>query len=406
MNPTQPAPAQQTEFVIRAHNLSKTFRVYHRPHDRLREKFSGKVLHHEHRALADISFDLKPGEALAILGANGAGKSTLLKLITGILLPDTGEVQTRGRIAGLLELGTGFDGNLTGLQNIRSNAGLLGLAPAEIDEQLSAIIAFSELGDYIGAPVRTYSSGMVMRLGFSIAIHTQPLCFVVDEALSVGDARFQQKCLLKIQAFRQSGGSLLFVSHDLNAVKVLCDRAIVLDRGHVSYDGEPQAACLVYQKQMMQLDAKTSSERYGKGAVRIASVRMENAAGFSGRFASGEAVTIKVRIDSDTPTQTLSLGFMIRDRLGQDLFGTNTHLQEQVLSLQKDASCEVAFELMLNLGPGQYTLTLGLHDSNNYTDDVQDWWNDSLIFEIDYAGRPDFVGVCPLPVTAITSRIL
>lgn len=397
-------PAADDGFVIRVRHLCKSFRVYHRPLDRLREKFTGRTLHHEHRALHEIGFDLAPGEALAILGANGAGKSTLLKLITGILLPDSGEVRTCGRIAGLLELGTGFDGNLTGLQNVRANAGLLGLTPREIEAGLPEIVAFSELGEYIHAPVRTYSSGMVMRLGFSVAIHTRPVCFIVDEALSVGDARFQQKCLLKIQAFRRDGGSLLFVSHDLNAVKVLCDRAIVLDHGRVSYDGEPQEACLVYQKQMMQLGvqaaAQSSSARYGIGAVRIVAAHLESANGASGRFASGDTATLRVQLDADVDTQTLSLGLMIRDRLGQDLFGTNTHLLGQILDLRKGQSRELRFDISLNLGPGQYTLTLGLHDRNSYTDEVQDWWNDSLIFEVDYAGRPDYVGVCPLPVRA------
>lgn len=393
------------DFVIRVQSISKTFRVYHRPLDRLRERFTRRRLHYEHRALSDISFDLKRGDALAILGANGAGKSTLLKLITGVLLPDSGSIQTQGRIAGLLELGTGFDGNLTGRQNIWANASLLGLQQADILEIFDDIIQFSELGQYLDAPVRTYSSGMVMRLGFSIAIHARPACFVIDEALSVGDARFQQKCLLKIQAFRQAGGSLLFVSHDLNAVKVLCDRAIVLDQGRISFDGPPQEACLIYQKQLMQLGpqgpSQGPSQRYGQSAIRIAAATLENGAGLSHRFPSGEPVILRVQLDTDVDTATLALGFMVRDRLGQDLFGTNTHLHQIDLPLRQGHSAEVSFHFALNLGPGQYTITLGLHDRHNFTDDVQDWWNDSLVFEVDYQGRPDYVGVCPLPVQAI-----
>ena len=421
--------------VIRVRDLHKSFRIYRRPFDRLREKFAGRALHHEHCALRDVGFDLAAGEALAVLGANGAGKSTLLKLVTGILLPDSGEIRTQGRIAGLLELGTGFDGNLTGTQNLRANAGLLGMSAAEIAERWQEIIDFSELGEYIHAPVRTYSSGMVMRLGFAIAIHARPACFIVDEALSVGDARFQQKCLLRIQSFRRAGGSLLFVSHDLNAVKVLCDRALVLDHGRISFDGDPQQACLVYQKQMMRISAQTAggptaaasrpsqspqpqspqpqspqpagaaavessvpAARYGIGAVRIAAARLQGVAGERARFASGETAVLHVRLEADVDTDTLSLGLMVRDRLGQDLFGTNTHLLGQVLDLRRGEARDWRFDIVLNLGPGQYTLTLGLHDSNNYTDDVQDWWNDSLMFEIDYAGAPDYVGVCPLPV--------
>ncbi len=393
------------KFVIRVTGLGKTFRVYQRPADRLRELFTKRSLHYEHRALENIGFELRQGDALAILGANGAGKSTLLKLITGVLLPDTGSVRIKGRISGLLELGTGFDGNLTGRQNIWSNAGLLGLTHPEIQEIFEDVVHFSELGQYLEAPVRTYSSGMVMRLGFSIAIHTRPACFVIDEALSVGDARFQQKCLLKIQQFRQAGGSLLFVSHDLNAVKVLCDRAIVLDKGRVSYDGPPQEACLTYQKQLMlttpQGATQGQAQRYGASAIRIASAILASESGMTRRFASGERVTLGVVLEADVDTTTLALGFMIRDRLGQDLFGTNTHLHKITLELERGHSNEVRFHFSLNLGPGQYTITLGLHDRNNFTNDVQDWWNDSLVFEVDYENDNDYVGVCPLPIHAI-----
>ena len=393
------------DIIIAVQRISKTFRVYQRPLDRLRERFTKQRLHYEHQALSDISFDLRQGDALAILGANGAGKSTLLKLITGVLLPDAGQITTTGRIAGLLELGTGFDANLTGRQNIWSNAALLGLNPADIAAIFDGIIEFSELGKYLDAPVRTYSSGMVMRLGFSIAIHVRPACFVIDEALSVGDARFQQKCLLKIQAFRQSGGSLLFVSHDLNAVKVLCDRAIVLDQGRVSFDGPPQEACLAYQKQLMQIGSQSPGQaqhtRYGHSAIRIKAAHLENSEGQTHRFISGALVTLTVQLASDVDTSTLALGFMVRDRLGQDIFGTNTHLHQITLTLTPAHPTEVSFNFTLNLGPGQYTITLGLHDKNNFTEDVQDWWNDSLQFEVDYKDRPDYVGVCPLPVQAI-----
>jgi lipopolysaccharide transport system ATP-binding protein len=391
--------------IIEVQGIGKTFRVYQRPLDRLRERFTSKRLHYEHQALIDISFNLSQGDALAILGANGAGKSTLLKLITGVLLPDTGHIRTSGRIAGLLELGTGFDANLTGRQNIWTNAALLGLHTSDIEAIFEDIIAFSELGQYLDAPVRTYSSGMVMRLGFSIAIHARPACFVIDEALSVGDARFQQKCLLKIQAFRQSGGSLLFVSHDLNAVKVLCDRAIVLDKGRVSFDGPPQEACLAYQKQLMQIGSPSpvaaQNVRYGQSAIRISGALLENSAGHTRRFVSGDPVTLKVQLTSEVDTSTLALGFMVRDRLGQDLFGTNTHLHQLTLNLGPAHPTEISFVFTLHLGPGQYTITLGLHDKDNYTEDVQDWWNDSLQFDVDYKDKPNYVGVCPLPVHAI-----
>ena len=389
--------------IISVQGLSKTFRIYRHPVDRLREMVGRKRLHHEHAALADISFSLAQGEALAIVGRNGAGKSTLLKIITGIMLPDAGQVQCNGQVAGLLELGAGFDGNLTGMQNIRANAVLLGLSHAQVEQAIPEIVAFSELGDYIHAPVRTYSSGMAMRLGFSVAVHAQPACFIVDEALSVGDARFQQKCLQKIKAFRAAGGSLLFVSHDLNAVKVLCDRAIVLDAGRMVFEGQPEPACLAYQKLLMQFDdeAGVDHSRYGRGEVRIRSAHLGTQDGRTARFHSGEEVRLAIELEASADARNLSLGFMVRDRLGQDIFGTNTHLQRTAIECRAGHSVRVEFTLLLNLGPGGYALTFGLHDRDDYTNDVQDWWNNSLAFEVDYAGEPDFVGVCPLPVSSV-----
>ncbi len=394
--------------VISVEGLCKTFRIYRNPMDRLREAVGGKPLHHTHVALRDISFSVAAGEALAIVGRNGAGKSTLLKIVTGIMLPDAGHVRSTGKVAGLLELGAGFDGNQSGLQNVRANAALLGLTHAEIEESIPHIVGFSELGDYINAPVRTYSSGMAMRLGFSIAVHARPSCFIIDEALSVGDARFQQKCLQKIQAFRRAGGSLLFVSHDLNAVKVLCDRAIVLEAGSVTYQGEPEVACLTYQKLLMKFDDASSLDqrRYGQGDVQIRSAELLNQRGDRRRFASGEEVSLRIELESTVDAANLSLGFMVRDRLGQDIFGTNTHLLKTTIECRAGEGLLVEFTLLLNLGPGGYAITVGLHDRDDYTNDVQDWWNNSLTFDVDYAGEPDFVGVCPLPVNSVHVRPL
>jgi lipopolysaccharide transport system ATP-binding protein len=399
-----------TEPVIAVEGVSKTFHIYHNPLDRLREVFTRRKLHHAHQALHDIAFALAPGEAMAFVGRNGAGKSTLLKIITGIMLPDTGQVRCSGRITGLLELGAGFDSNLSGLQNIRANATLLGLRAHEIEGSVEEIVAFSELGDFIHSPVRTYSSGMAMRLGFSVAIHARPTCFIVDEALSVGDARFQQKCLKKIQDFRKAGGSLLFVSHDLNAVKVLCDRAVVLEGGRIAYQGDPEQACLFYQRLLMQLDppedAAVDTARYGQGAVRIRAASLTGAHGQDKRFTCGEEVRLRVELESTIDAQHLSLGIMVRDRLGQDIFGTNTHMQKTTIACKAGEAVQVEFHLLLNLGPGGYAVTFGLHDRDDYTNDVQDWWNNSLGFEVDYAGDMDFVGVCPLPVQGIQVKAL
>lgn len=191
--------------MIAVNGITKRFKLYAKPSDRLKELVFGRCYHHTYTALDNVSFKVGKGEAVGILGKNGAGKSTLLKLLTGILLPDAGRIDIQGKVTGLLELGTGFDFNLSGLENITTNGLLLGMTPAEIRSLRDQIIAFAELEHYIKEPLRTYSSGMVMRLAFAIAIHANPDCFIVDEALSVGDAHFQQKCMRKIRRFRERG---------------------------------------------------------------------------------------------------------------------------------------------------------------------------------------------------------
>jgi len=207
----------------------KQFKLYRSPADRLREIVYRKKYHKDFVALDNISFEVKNGETLGIIGQNGAGKSTLLKILSGIVIPDSGTINVDGKVTGLLELGTGFNAEMTGLENIYMNGTLIGMTKDELDRKKQTIIDFSELGDFINEPIKTYSSGMTMRLAFSIAIHADPTCFLVDEALSVGDAYFQQKCMRKIQEFRAGGGSIVFVSHDMNAVKTLCDAAIMLE---------------------------------------------------------------------------------------------------------------------------------------------------------------------------------
>src|SRR6056297_3437905 len=204
--------------MIHVNSICKNFYLYQKPVDRLKEIFLKRCFHREHHALKEVSFEVKQGETFGIIGENGSGKSTLLKIITGILLPDSGHFHVDGRITGLLELGTGFNHEFSGLENIYMNATYIGMEKQDIHKKLDAIIAFTELGEFIHEPIKTYSSGMLMRLAFSIAYHADPACFVVDEALSVGDAHFQQKCIKTLKDFKNSGGSIVFVSHDLNSV--------------------------------------------------------------------------------------------------------------------------------------------------------------------------------------------
>ncbi|MCG5075615.1 ABC transporter ATP-binding protein [Paraburkholderia tagetis] len=389
--------------VLKVEHVSKQFRIYRSTADRLVEGLFKRQRHRLHKALDDVSFELRQGEAIGVLGQNGAGKSTLLKLVSGVLTPDAGSIARNGRITGLLELGTGFDGKLTGRQNIAVNARLIGMTGDEIEERFDSIVAFSELGEFIDAPVRTYSSGMVMRLGFAVAIHADPVCFIVDEALAVGDARFQQKCLKRIKEFRDRGGSILYVSHDINSVKLLCDRALLLAHGRIDYDGAPDQAAQNYYRHIAGVEAGSQRETplhegdYGALRTRIASVSMAGRHGAGTRFGSGEPVTIDVECESDQDA-SLTVGILVRDRFGQDVFGTNTALLEAPVRFERGSRAVCRFALPLNFAPGKYTLTVAIHSDETHVHDCQHWWDAAATFEIVGFLHSPFSGLCYVPV--------
>ncbi|WP_035470830.1 ABC transporter ATP-binding protein [Paraburkholderia sp. WSM4179] len=389
--------------MLEVERLSKRFRIYNRASDRLMEGLFGKKRHRVHVALEDVSFALGQGEAIGVLGQNGAGKSTLLKLVSGVLMPDAGTIERCGRIAGLLELGTGFDGRLSGRENIAVNARLIGMTSAEIEERFDAIVAFSELAQFIDAPLRTYSSGMVMRLGFAVAIHADPVCFIVDEALAVGDARFQQKCLKRIREFRDNGGSILYVSHDINSVKLLCDRAILLSDGKIVFDGLPDEAAQIYYRLIAGIDDEapqadqSAPDSYGALRTRIRSVVLANQFGPATRFASGEDITIDLECESNQNAD-LSVGILIRDRFGQDVFGTNTALLRREARFLAGNSACCRFSLPLNFSPGKYTVTVALHSDDTHVHDCQHWWDAAATFEIAGFSDVPFSGLCYVPV--------
>ncbi|MDH4396072.1 MAG: ABC transporter ATP-binding protein [Limnobacter sp.] len=387
--------------MIEVNNLSKSFKLYDRPSDRLKEMIFRRSFHRSHLALKQLSFQVREGETLGVLGKNGAGKSTLLKILTGVMLPDSGEVKTSGRLTGLLELGTGFDRNLTGLQNIVGNALLLGMTMEEIEARKQEIIEFSELGRYIAEPIRTYSSGMVMRLAFAIAIHADPTCFVVDEALSVGDGHFQQKCMKRIREFREAGGSIVFVSHDLNAVKMICDRALVLDGGRIVCDGDPEAAVNHYNKIMADMDAdeyRLSHEAmlnrsYGSGEITIQSATLLGRASESSTVSSGEICTLRVQLHCKKQVPPPTVGFMIRDRFGQDIFGTNTLHLKAAMNIDEGETKSVGFLLPMNLAPGKYTITFAVHSDEHHMHDCYHWCDNLIGFEVAGSHVPLFSGV-------------
>ena len=248
--------------VIQVKNLTKMYKLYDKPSDRLKEALglSRKKRYREHYALHDISFNVREGECVGIIGVNGSGKSTILKIITGVLTPTSGTVEVDGRISALLELGAGFNMEYTGLENVYLNGTMIGFSKEEIDRRLDDILAFADIGDFIHQPVKTYSSGMFVRLAFAVAINIDPEILIVDEALSVGDVFFQAKCFHKFEEFKEQGRTILIVSHDLSSISKYCDRVILLNQGHLLDQGSPKAMVDMYKQLLVHQDPVRQQE--------------------------------------------------------------------------------------------------------------------------------------------------
>lgn len=374
-----------SDTTISTRNLCKTFKLYPRARDRLLELLPfSRPRHRNFQALRNISFDLAAGEAIGIIGENGSGKSTLLKLIAGILIPDAGHIKISGRITGLLELGTGFNPELSGRRNIYINGVYLQLDKEYLRKKEEEIIAFAELAPFIDEPLKSYSSGMIMRLGFAIAIHADPSCFIIDEALSVGDIRFQQKCFERMNKFRKNGGSILFVSHDLNAVRLFCDRALLLDAGQISFLGDPETGVNQFNELMAARgnSGVSTCTGYGNGAVQFTSVQIENAAGCpTSTFTSGQAARIHFCWNATTTIANVTFGITLRDRFGQDIFGSNGAL----LHAQTDVNGpgEGWFNInALNINKGIYTVNLAAHTGTTHLENCFHWWDNATSFEV------------------------
>jgi lipopolysaccharide transport system ATP-binding protein len=400
--------------MIKVDSISKQFKLYRSPSDRLKEIVTGNKYHTDFQALNNISFTVKNGETLGIVGQNGAGKSTLLKILTGVLLPDSGMISIDGKITGLLELGTGFNAEMTGIENIYMNATLLGMSRVEIDRKTDAIMDFTELGDFIHEQLKTYSSGMVMRLAFAIAIHADPKCFVVDEALSVGDAHFQQKCMNRIKEFREYGGSIIFVSHDMNAVKMLCDNAILLKQGAVVDEGNPESVVNNYNflvskqndKDNKMLVSPSGRSSYGTFQAKITDVSIKGENSCSHVISSGEQAMIAVEIQPNEDIPDVTVGIMIRDKYGQDIFGTNTYHYAVAVDLKRDRMLTCSFKMRMDIGPGKYTVTAALHSNDTHVDDCFHWADNIASFEIAGNVAKNYLGLCKLypEITVSTVR--
>jgi lipopolysaccharide transport system ATP-binding protein len=397
--------------MIRVANLGKAYKQYPTRWSRLAEwamPFGG-AKHQLKWVLRDINFHVEAGEAVGIIGINGAGKSTLLKMITGTTQPTTGKVEISGRVAALLELGMGFHADFTGRQNVFMAGQLLGMSLEQISALMPEIEAFAEIGDYIDQPVRVYSSGMQMRLAFSVATAKRPDVLIVDEALSVGDAYFQHKSFERIREFRKAGTTLLIVSHDKGAIQSICDRAILLESGRVAKEGEPEEVMDFYNALLADRENQTIRQEVnqdgkmqtvsGSGEAMIANIALLDEKGERIEVINvGQRITLRITVSVHADLPELVLGYLIKDRLGQPIFGTNTHhLKRKLVDLVKGEQIEYAFTFPANFGIGTYSIAVALHTADTHIGSNYEWRDLALVFHVVNINRDMFVGATWLP---------
>ena len=397
--------------AITVSNLGKAYKHYPTRWARLAEWISPlqQVRHKLHWVLQDINFTVDRGEALGIIGINGTGKSTLLKMITGTTQPTTGSVCINGRVAAMLELGMGFHPDFTGRQNVFMAGQLLGYAADEIVKLMPEIEAFAEIGDYIDQPVRVYSSGMQMRLAFSVATAYRPDVLIVDEALSVGDAYFQHKSFARIHEFRERGTTLLIVSHDKSSIQSICDRAILLNAGRLAMEGEPEAVMDYYNAMLADHQNQSIKQEVGcdgniqtisgTGEVTLSDAALLDAKGQQIEIVTvGQSVSLHVMITCNASVQELVVGYMIKDRLGQPVFGTNTfHHKRNLKNLCRNQTIEFYFDFQANLGPGSYSIAIALHAGETHAAKNYEWRDRALLFEMVNVDKDEFVGMAWIP---------
>lgn len=438
------APDETAEVVVDVHALGKCYQLYDKPVHRMLQSLIGghRSFGREFWALREVAFQVRRGETLGIIGRNGAGKSTLLQLIAGTLQSSEGGVATHGRVAALLELGSGFNPEFTGRQNVYLNATILGLSRDEIDGRIESILEYADIGDFVDQPVRNYSTGMVMRLAFAVVTHVDADILIVDEALAVGDAFFMQKCMRYLREFRKRG-TMLFVSHDGGAVTSLCDRAIWLEHGRVQRIGDArmvmdaylEAAMIERQggagtrdnelaKRPMQLRVerhvdprqelidrsilrndmlifpfRPDAEGFGECRARIVNVVFCNAEGQAVAIVlAGESVAIEVELMTEDALDSVIVGFYVKDRLGQLLFGDNTALsQAGGFTVTSGEAFRAIFRFdMPRLAPGDYFITVGLAEGTQEHHVIQHWLHEAVRFTAIGGGL--FTGLVGVPM--------
>lgn len=388
-----------SEVAIRVDDVSKLYKLYDKPSDRLKESLglTRKKLYKEHYALHNVSFDVKRGETVGIIGTNGSGKSTILKIITGVLNPSGGHVEIDGRISALLELGAGFNMEYTGIENIYLNGTMIGFSREEIDAKMRDILDFADIGDFVHQPVKTYSSGMFVRLAFAVAINIDPEILIVDEALSVGDVFFQAKCYKKFEDFKKMGKTILFVSHDLGSISKYCDRVVLLNRGKKLAEGTPKEMVSMYKRIMVnqdkaeeiaahQMDMSSLEEddekeikeavcegqwknhynlnpdvdEYGNGAAEIEDFAIIDENGnYTNAIVKGTRFRLKSKVKFKQDVHDPIFTYTFKNIQGVAITGTNTMYEKKDVPLAKEGETYVAtFEQDMFLQGGEYLLSM------------------------------------------------
>lgn len=377
-----------SENAIEVKDVSKIYKLYDKPMDRLKESLglSRKKLYKEHYALNNVSFEVKKGETVGIIGTNGSGKSTILKIITGVLNQSSGDVNIKGRISALLELGAGFNSEYTGIENVYLNGTMNGFSREEVDAKLNDILEFADIGDFVNQPVKTYSSGMFVRLAFAVAINIDPEILIVDEALSVGDVFFQAKCYHKFEEFKKMGRTILFVSHDLSSISKYCDRVILLNKGTKLAEGSAREMVDMYKKVLVnQVDTdggeiveKAADDtdsiecwkekiqlnpdfiEYGDKRAEIIDYAVIDDRGIiSNAVQKNSEFQIKMKVRFNEDIKEPIFAFTLKDIKGTDITGTNTMYEKVYVSAKKGDVKEITFTQSMNLQGGDYLVSLG-----------------------------------------------
>ncbi len=388
--------------------LGKSYRVWGSNFRRFASWFIPSIKPiEEHWVLKDINFTIKPGETVGVLGQNGAGKSTLLKLITGTIQPSTGHVQRIGKIAAILELGMGFSPDLTGRQNAYHSAGLMGYSKQDIDKAMSEIEAFAEIGDYFDEPTRTYSSGMQMRVAFSVATAFKPDLLIVDEALSVGDSYFQHKSFDKMRQFRNDGVSIMLVTHSMADILAICDRAILLDKGQAVKDGLPDEVVDYYNALIAQKENTIPNiqqhrniqgwvtTKSGTGEASVKYIRLIDLNSNSDIVVAqvGQPLELKLKVSINADIPQLILGYLIRDKQGHIIWGSNTwHTNQTQKNLKSGEIITFNLPFTCTLGPGSYSISSALSSSETHLTNNYEWTDNLFIFDVINVDRKHFIG--------------